>query len=57
MANKIKKDCFAYSERTHECSALKCTNCEGCNFYKHSEDPVRTRAKIKSEIEIYSMYR
>lgn len=57
MANKDKKDCFAYVETTGLCSALKCKNCEGCNFYKHSDDPVRTRSKIKSDIEIYSMYR
>lgn len=33
----IKKDCFAYNEKSQECIACKDLKCKDCSFYKTKE--------------------
>lgn len=49
-----KKDCFAYISRDKYsgCFALNERVCENCVFYKHSDDPQKTRDQILKEIAL-----
>lgn len=47
------KDCYANISKD-KCFALTEKNCEGCNFYKHSDNPEAERAKIETETRRYN---
>lgn len=51
MAKKIKKDCFAIKDG--ECTALNKTECNGCHFYKHSDNPAEDQERIERECACY----
>lgn len=45
-----RKDCFAYDSELDYCTATVNETCKGCNFYKHSDSPAKTRVSIEMEI-------
>ena len=51
-----KTDCFAYVNEGR-CFALSEMDCEVCKFYKHSDNPKKTREQILNDVEKYQKMR
>lgn len=53
----IKQDCMFYNSdragKKNSCTALMSCECDGCKFYKHSDDAKADRAKIARQCEAY----
>lgn len=47
----FKKDCFAFVNET-TCFALREINCNGCGFYKHSDNPHQDQLILMDEINL-----
>lgn len=48
----FKKDCFAFKKEGN-CFALSEMHCEGCKFYKHSDDPKAEQLRLMKETNGY----
>lgn len=49
-----RTNCFANIADINECFALTEKKCEGCKFYKPSDNPELARARIISDVHAYS---